>query len=97
MMDKVIFPHLSEYVIKVVYCKVIVCVKGLNVGGQVYTSQMKRDTFWHLTFYALVHIYLQIFIFYGARSNAELLVNNGFVYTENSHDRLAMKLGLYNF
>ncbi|KAL4237444.1 Histone-lysine N-methyltransferase setd3 [Mactra antiquata] len=36
----------------------------------------------------------QIFIFYGARSNAELLVNNGFVYTENEHDRMAVKLGI---
>lgn len=36
----------------------------------------------------------QIFIFYGARSNAELLVNNGFVYLENEHDRIAVKLGI---
>ncbi|XP_045187101.2 actin-histidine N-methyltransferase-like isoform X2 [Mercenaria mercenaria] len=36
----------------------------------------------------------QIFIFYGARSNAELLVNNGFVYLENEHDRMAIKLGI---
>lgn len=36
----------------------------------------------------------QIFIFYGARSNAELLVNNGFVYPDNEHDRLAIKLGI---
>ncbi|XP_052768808.1 actin-histidine N-methyltransferase-like [Mya arenaria] len=36
----------------------------------------------------------QIFIFYGARSNAELLVNNGFVYLENEHDRMAVKLGI---
>ncbi|KAK3599000.1 hypothetical protein CHS0354_007455 [Potamilus streckersoni] len=36
----------------------------------------------------------QIFIFYGARSNAELLVHNGFVYPENEHDRIAIKLGI---
>ncbi|KAL5008814.1 hypothetical protein ScPMuIL_014395 [Solemya velum] len=36
----------------------------------------------------------QIFIFYGARSNAELLVNNGFVYPSNEFDRVAMKLGI---
>ncbi|KAH3844375.1 hypothetical protein DPMN_086633 [Dreissena polymorpha] len=36
----------------------------------------------------------QIFIFYGARSNAELLVNNGFVYMENEHDRTAVRLGI---
>ncbi|XP_067681659.1 actin-histidine N-methyltransferase-like [Haliotis asinina] len=36
----------------------------------------------------------QIFIFYGARSNAEFLVHNGFVYPENEHDRLCLKLGI---
>lgn len=36
----------------------------------------------------------QISIFYGARSNAELLVHNGFVYTQNDMDRTAIKLGI---
>lgn len=36
----------------------------------------------------------QILIFYGPRSNGELLVNNGFVYPENEHDRMAIKLGI---
>lgn len=36
----------------------------------------------------------QVFIFYGPRSNAELLVNNGFVYPENEHNRMAIKLGI---
>lgn len=36
----------------------------------------------------------QISIFYGARSNAELLVHNGFVYPENDMDRTAIKLGI---
>lgn len=38
-------------------------------------------------------IFFQISIFYGARSNAELLVHNGFVYPENDMDRTAIKLG----
>lgn len=36
----------------------------------------------------------QINIFYGARSNAELLVHSGFVYPENDMDRTAIKLGI---
>ncbi|XP_041353715.1 actin-histidine N-methyltransferase-like isoform X2 [Gigantopelta aegis] len=36
----------------------------------------------------------QIYIFYGARSNAEFLVHNGFVYPENENDRLCLKLGI---
>lgn len=36
----------------------------------------------------------QIFIFYGARSNAELLIHNGFVYPENELDRIAIRLGI---
>ncbi|KAJ8309227.1 hypothetical protein KUTeg_014101 [Tegillarca granosa] len=36
----------------------------------------------------------QIFIFYGARSNSEFLVHNGFVYPENELDRLPVKLGI---
>lgn len=36
----------------------------------------------------------QVFIFYGARSNAELLVHNGFVFPENELDRTAIKLGI---
>nr|KAG5711994.1 hypothetical protein BaRGS_026435 [Batillaria attramentaria] len=34
-----------------------------------------------------------IFMFYGPRSNGEFLVHNGFVYPENEHDRLCLKLG----
>lgn len=36
----------------------------------------------------------QIFIFYGLRSNAELFVHSGFVYADNEHDSVAMKLEL---
>lgn len=36
----------------------------------------------------------QVFIFYGARSNADLLVHNGFVYTENTHDSYRLWLGV---
>ncbi|BFZ12485.1 hypothetical protein BsWGS_15524 [Bradybaena similaris] len=36
----------------------------------------------------------QILIFYGPRSNGEFLVHNGFVYPENEHDRLCLKLGI---
>ncbi|KAK3092996.1 hypothetical protein FSP39_009816 [Pinctada imbricata] len=36
----------------------------------------------------------QIFMFYGARSNAEFLVHNGFVYPDNELDRTAIKLGI---
>ncbi|KAK7103751.1 actin-histidine N-methyltransferase-like [Littorina saxatilis] len=36
----------------------------------------------------------QIFMFYGPRSNGEFLVHNGFVYPENEHDRLCLKLGI---
>ncbi|PSN34560.1 Histone-lysine N-methyltransferase setd3 [Blattella germanica] len=36
----------------------------------------------------------QIFIFYGARTNSELFVHNGFVYADNEHDGLRLKLGV---
>lgn len=36
----------------------------------------------------------QILIFYGARSNAELLIHSGFVYPDNEWDRIAVKLGI---
>ncbi|XP_059178140.1 actin-histidine N-methyltransferase-like [Physella acuta] len=36
----------------------------------------------------------QVLIFYGPRSNGEFLVHNGFVYPENEHDRLCLKLGI---
>ncbi|XP_029642388.1 actin-histidine N-methyltransferase [Octopus sinensis] len=36
----------------------------------------------------------QIFIFYGPRSNSELLIHNGFVYMENLFDTLTIKLGI---
>ncbi|XP_060070561.1 actin-histidine N-methyltransferase-like [Ylistrum balloti] len=36
----------------------------------------------------------QIMIFYGARSNAELLIHSGFVYPDNEWDRIAVKLGI---
>jgi len=35
-----------------------------------------------------------VFIFYGPRSNCELLLHSGFVYDDNKHDRLSLKLGL---
>ena len=40
-----------------------------------------------------VHPHFQIRIFYGARANAEFLIHSGFVYPENKHDYLAVKLG----
>jgi histone-lysine N-methyltransferase SETD3 len=36
----------------------------------------------------------QIFIFYGPRTNSELFVHNGFVYPDNEHDGLCLKLGV---
>ncbi|XP_060804170.1 actin-histidine N-methyltransferase [Amyelois transitella] len=36
----------------------------------------------------------QIFIFYGARSNADLFLHNGFVYPNNQHDSLSLPLGV---
>ena len=36
----------------------------------------------------------QVCIFYGERSNAELLVHNGFVYEDNLHDRVLIQLGV---
>ncbi|ELU11224.1 hypothetical protein CAPTEDRAFT_181634 [Capitella teleta] len=36
----------------------------------------------------------QVFIFYGSRSNAELLIHNGFVYPQNHSDRLTIRLGI---
>ncbi|KAG8226273.1 hypothetical protein J437_LFUL004830 [Ladona fulva] len=36
----------------------------------------------------------QIFIFYGSRPNSDLLVHNGFVFPNNEHDTLALKLGV---
>ncbi|CAG9788151.1 unnamed protein product [Diatraea saccharalis] len=36
----------------------------------------------------------QIFIFYGARSNADLFLHNGFVYCNNKYDSLSLTLGI---
>ncbi|XP_006632323.3 actin-histidine N-methyltransferase [Lepisosteus oculatus] len=36
----------------------------------------------------------QIYIFYGTRSNAELVIHNGFFHDNNSHDRVKIKLGV---
>lgn len=36
----------------------------------------------------------QVMIFYGPRSNAELLLHNGFVFDANEHDRLAIRIGM---
>ncbi|CAB3247272.1 unnamed protein product [Arctia plantaginis] len=36
----------------------------------------------------------QIFIFYGARPNADLFLHNGFVYPNNKHDSLTLSLGV---
>jgi histone-lysine N-methyltransferase SETD3 len=36
----------------------------------------------------------QIFIFYGPRTNSELFVHNGFVYPDNEHDGLRLRLGV---
>jgi hypothetical protein len=36
----------------------------------------------------------QLFIFYGARPNCELLVHNGFVPDHNEHDAIALRLGV---
>ncbi|XP_026481893.1 histone-lysine N-methyltransferase setd3-like [Ctenocephalides felis] len=36
----------------------------------------------------------QVFIFYGERSNAELLVHNGFVCMDNSGDTVSIRLGI---
>lgn len=36
----------------------------------------------------------QLFIFYGARSNADLFIHNGFVYENNEHDSYWIRLGI---
>jgi histone-lysine N-methyltransferase SETD3 len=36
----------------------------------------------------------QIFIFYGPRTNSEFFVHNGFVYPDNEHDGLRLRLGI---
>ncbi|XP_026749451.3 actin-histidine N-methyltransferase [Galleria mellonella] len=36
----------------------------------------------------------QIFIFYGARSNVDLFLHNGFVYPKNQYDSLSLSLGI---
>ncbi|XP_059045181.1 actin-histidine N-methyltransferase [Achroia grisella] len=36
----------------------------------------------------------QIFIFYGARSNVDLFLHNGFVYPKNQQDSLSLSLGI---
>jgi len=36
----------------------------------------------------------QIFIFYGPRTNAEFFVHNGFVYPDNEHDGMRLRLGI---
>ncbi|KAL9984830.1 hypothetical protein ACROYT_G007166 [Oculina patagonica] len=36
----------------------------------------------------------QVCIFYGERSNADLLVHNGFVFEDNIHDKVAIQLGV---
>lgn len=36
----------------------------------------------------------QVYIFYGQRSNADLLVHNGFVYPDNANDKVNIYLGI---
>ena len=36
----------------------------------------------------------QVCIFYGERSNADLLVHNGFVFEDNIHDKVGIQLGV---
>ena len=36
----------------------------------------------------------QVCIFYGERSNADLLVHNGFVFEGNIHDTVGIQLGV---
>lgn len=36
----------------------------------------------------------QVFMFYGPRTNLEFLLNTGFVYEKNGHNRLKIKLGI---
>ncbi|KAE9545321.1 hypothetical protein AGLY_000864 [Aphis glycines] len=36
----------------------------------------------------------QVFIFYGVRTNADFLVHNGFVYPDNEHDAVKIRLGV---
>jgi len=36
----------------------------------------------------------QVCIFYGERSNADLLVHNGFVFEGNIHDKVGIQLGV---
>ena len=36
----------------------------------------------------------EVCIFYGERSNGDLLVHNGFVFEENAHDKVSIQLGV---
>jgi protein-histidine N-methyltransferase len=36
----------------------------------------------------------QVYIFYGVRTNADFLVHNGFVYPDNEHDAVKIRLGV---
>lgn len=36
----------------------------------------------------------QLFIFYGARSNADFFIHNGFVYEDNENDAYWIRLGV---
>ncbi|CAN7937540.1 unnamed protein product [Ixodes hexagonus] len=50
----------------------------------------------HLKCYAVKDFHQgdQVTIFYGKRSNAEFLIHNGFVYADNRHDAVDIKLGI---
>uniref|UniRef100_A0A147BP83 protein-histidine N-methyltransferase n=1 Tax=Ixodes ricinus TaxID=34613 RepID=A0A147BP83_IXORI len=50
----------------------------------------------HLKCYAVKDFHQgdPVTIFYGKRSNAEFLVHNGFVYADNRHDAVDIKLGI---
>lgn len=44
--------------------------------------------------FTILLFFLQIYIFYGTRSNAEFVIHNGFFFQNNSHDRVKIKLGV---
>ena len=81
-----------EYIFVVVILTVSIVSKS-RIASLVHPTY---HLFFLISFLLTVILFFsQILIFYGPRSNGEFLVHNGFVYADNEHDRLCLKLGLF--